>query len=201
MGPRCGQLVQRHRQRVVARWRGRHGDARIRQPLGAVARRGRGLAQPRPGHLRASHCHRRGGRQLIDGTAPLRGLQVQRAHEHLGRARVRRGGDVAHAGTFGNSARDGPHERHGGGRRAHGAVSAVRSGQALRAGDPFRCSADEHGRRRRGGDGRGGGTDPPGADDARRLGRDAARLGRGAEAEVGGGASLRRRRRRDRRGA
>ena len=39
-----------------------------------VARRRRGLAQPRPGHLHAADGPRRGGRQHPDGAAPLRGL-------------------------------------------------------------------------------------------------------------------------------
>ena len=62
------------RRRGVARGRGRHGGARRRQPVGPVARRGRGLAQPRPGHLHAADGPRRGGRQHPDGAAPLRGL-------------------------------------------------------------------------------------------------------------------------------
>ena len=37
---RCGDPVPRQRRRVMARWRGRHSDVRIRQPLGPVARRG-----------------------------------------------------------------------------------------------------------------------------------------------------------------
>ena len=111
------------------------------------------------------------------------------------------GGGVAHAGAGDHGARDGPHEHHGGGRRAHGAVGPVLAGRAVRAGAPVRCAADEHGRRRRGGAGRGDGTDPPGADDARRRGRGAARPGRRADADGGGGAALRHRRRGDRRGA
>ena len=68
--------VSRHRpgQREGPRGRGRHGDARRRQSVGPVARRGRGLAQPRPGHLHAADGPRRGGRQHPDGAAPLRGL-------------------------------------------------------------------------------------------------------------------------------
>ena len=201
VGPHRDQPVQRRRRRVVARWRGRQRDARIRQPLGPVAGRGRGLAQRRPGRLHASHGHQRRGHELIDGAAPLRALRAQRAHELLERARLRCGRVVAQAGAFGNGVQDGPHERHGGVRRAHGAVGALRPGRALRAGDPFRCAADEHGLRRRGGSGRGGRTDQPGADDARRLGLDAARRERHAETDLGGGCSLRRGRRRDGRGA
>ena len=80
---------------------------------------------------------------------------------------------------------------------------SVRSGRGgrVRAGAPVRCAADAHGRRRRGGAARGDGTDPPGADDARRHGRGAARPGRRADADGGGGAALRHRRRGDRRGA
>ena len=100
-----------------------------------------------------------------------------------------------------NGARDGPDERHGGVRRANGAVGAHRTGRAVRAGGAFRCAVDEHGLRRDRGSGRGGGTDRPRSADARRFRVDAAGDGRGAEADAGSGASLRRGRCGDGRGA
>ena len=65
---------------------------------------GRTFVQRRPGRLQASAGHRRHDRKFIDGAAPLRPLRVQRAHEPVGRARVRRGRVVAHAESFGNGA-------------------------------------------------------------------------------------------------
>ena len=147
VGPHRGDAVRGQRRGNGPRRRGGHGDARIRQPLGSVAGRGRVLVQRRPGRLHAPDGERRRGRKHHDGPSPLRAFRVERAHERLGRARVRRGRAVAHARAFGNGARDGSDERHGGVRRANGAVGAHRPGRSVRAGGAFRCAADEHGLR------------------------------------------------------
>ena len=83
------------------------------------------------------------------------------------------------------------------------AALSVRSGRAGRFELALRSDArlTNTGRRRRGGAARGDGTNPPGADAARRRGRGAVRPGRRADADGGGGAALRHRRRGDRRGA
>ena len=201
VGPHRGDTVPGQRRGNGPRRRGGHGDARIRQPLGSVAGRGRVLVQRRPGRLHAPDGERRRGRKHHDGPSPLRAFRVERAHERLGRARVRRGRAVAHARAFENGARDGSDERHGGVRRANGAVGAHRPGRSVRAGGAFRCAADEHGLRGDRGSGRGGGTDRPRAADARRFRVDAARHRRGAEADARSGASLRRGRCGDGRGA